>query len=150
MRKILLMTAAAALVSLPSFMQANAQTGGMSQSNSHMQQNSQQNAGASNQENANNQISPDQLNNSEVREIQQALNKKGFNTGKVDGIWGPETRQAVEQFQRKQNIQANGELDQHTLSALGVQLASQNKSGQPSTTGSGSSGSNNTSQPQSK
>ena len=45
---------------------------------------------------------------------------------------GPETEQAIKQFQEKQGLQQTGQLDEQTLSALGIQ--SQN---QRSTTGQG-------------
>jgi peptidoglycan hydrolase-like protein with peptidoglycan-binding domain len=90
-------------------------------------------------------VSPDKLSKAEISSIQQALNKQGFDAGNVDGIWGDETTAAVNNFQRRENIQARGQLDHRTLSALGVEVASQNQSAQnqsAETTGSAASGSN--------
>lgn len=55
-----------------------------------------------------------------VRQVQEQLKQKGFDVGAVDGVWGPKTQQGLKQFQQSQNIQASGELDQQTLSALGI------------------------------
>ena len=65
----------------------------------------------------------DQAQSSEtVRKAQQALKDKGFDPGPVDGIMGPQTREAVKKFQDKQaNMKGSGQLNQQTLSALGVE-----------------------------
>lgn len=57
---------------------------------------------------------------STVREAQQALSDRGFNTGGADGVMGPQTRNAVMEFQRNNNIAATGRLDGATLRALNV------------------------------
>ncbi len=62
------------------------------------------------------------LDESQVRQIQQALNKKGFHAGNADGTWGEETRQALRNFQRAQDMKETGHLDERTVSALGVQF----------------------------
>ncbi len=55
-----------------------------------------------------------------VREVQQALNEKGFNPGPIDGKWGPRTQAALTKFQNSQGITASNKLDDRTLAALGV------------------------------
>jgi hypothetical protein len=75
-------------------------------------------------------ISPDSLSRDEVRQVQKALEKSGFHAGAANGRWGPETSNALKQFQQSKNIQANGKLDQQTLSGLGLngaQFAQRNK-----------------------
>jgi hypothetical protein len=75
-------------------------------------------------------ISPDNLSRDEIRQIQRALDESGFHAGAADGRWGPETSNALKQFQQSKNIQANGELDQQTLTGLGLngaQFAQRNK-----------------------
>ena len=57
---------------------------------------------------------------STVRNVQQALNAKGFNAGPVDGQWGPGTEFALKQFQTAQGLPATGVLDTRTMTALGV------------------------------
>jgi hypothetical protein len=60
-------------------------------------------------------LSPDQ-----VRQAQMALQKKGFNPGEADGVLGPRTRKALIAFQQQQRLQANGQIDNQTLAALGM------------------------------
>jgi len=72
------------------------------------------------------------LSQAEIKQAQEALDKKGFKAGSADGKMGPETEQAIKQFQQKEGLQQSGQLDEQTLSALGIQ--SQN---QRSTTGQG-------------
>ena len=55
-----------------------------------------------------------------VRQVQQALSDKGHSPGPIDGMMGPRTRSALQDYQRSQNITAGG-LDSRTLESLGVQ-----------------------------
>jgi peptidoglycan hydrolase-like protein with peptidoglycan-binding domain len=59
-----------------------------------------------------------------VRTAQQALADKGFNPGPVDGLMGPRTRAAVQDFQRKEGLEASGQLDMKTMSRLGTDRTS--------------------------
>jgi peptidoglycan hydrolase-like protein with peptidoglycan-binding domain len=76
------------------------------------------------------------LSKDEIQQVQQALDQKGFKSGRPDGVLGPETKNAIKEFQQKQGWNASGELDNQTLSALGVSTNGQNATGQqPRTTG---------------
>lgn len=55
---------------------------------------------------------------SQVRLLQLELNRNGLNAGRADGIMGTKTRQALQQFQTKNGINATGELDRQTMAAL--------------------------------
>ncbi|MBX6744336.1 MAG: peptidoglycan-binding protein [Acetobacteraceae bacterium] len=55
-----------------------------------------------------------------VHDAQQALQQRGFNPGPIDGRWGPQTANAVEDFQRANNMQVTGRLDSQVLQALNV------------------------------
>ena len=55
-----------------------------------------------------------------VRNVQQALNDKGYDAGPIDGQWGPNTEEAVRRFQQASGLPPTGELEGSTLSALGV------------------------------
>lgn len=55
-----------------------------------------------------------------VRSVQQSLNRRGFDAGPVDGQWGPSTENALRDFQRSNGLAQTGNLDDRTLSALGV------------------------------
>lgn len=60
------------------------------------------------------------LSSEQIREAQQALKDKGHDVGSIDGIWGPKTQKAVEDYQQQQGMTASGQLDTETLSSLGV------------------------------
>jgi peptidoglycan hydrolase-like protein with peptidoglycan-binding domain len=59
------------------------------------------------------------LNQDQVRRVQQALQKKGFTPGPVDGVLGPLTKGALRKFQDRYAIQGNGDINNQTLFALG-------------------------------
>ena len=63
-------------------------------------------------------------NSQTVRNVQQALKQKGFDVGAIDGQMGPETQSALREFQQSQGLPQSGNLDQQTLTALGVNAAS--------------------------
>ena len=84
-----------------------------------------------------------------VRSVQQALKQKGYDVGSVDGQMGPNTENALRQFQQAQGISQTGNLDQQTLSALGVEQGGSSQNGMSSSQGSSASSGNasgNTSQ----
>lgn len=56
----------------------------------------------------------------EVSEIQSRLKKWGYYSGKVDGIFGTQTRNAVIKFQKKNGLDADGIVGAKTLAALGI------------------------------
>jgi hypothetical protein len=62
--------------------------------------------------------SKDEINN--IKQIQEALKEKGFDPGEADGVAGPKTSQAIREFQKSQNLQVTGRIDEKTASALGV------------------------------
>ena len=67
-----------------------------------------------------NQNAAENLSQGEIRQIQQALDQKGFSAGRADGKLGPETKRALSQFQQKQGLQQTGMPDEQTLAALGI------------------------------
>lgn len=54
----------------------------------------------------------------QVLQLQNALKLKGFDPGKVDGDFGPKTKAAVIDFQKKQGLSADGVAGPQTLEAL--------------------------------
>src|SRR5690348_12534875 len=52
-----------------------------------------------------------------VEEIQTALNKDGAGLA-VDGIYGPKTRAAIENFQKKNDLKVTGHADRATMHKL--------------------------------
>jgi hypothetical protein len=59
----------------------------------------------------------------EVRKVQSALNENGEDV-KVDGRWGPQTSQALRDYQQKNGLQASGHLDDQTKQKLNVDTTS--------------------------
>jgi len=53
-----------------------------------------------------------------VEEIQAALNNKDAAKLAVDGVYGPKTRAALEDFQKKNDLKVTGRADHATLRKL--------------------------------
>jgi hypothetical protein len=77
------------------------------------------------------------LSQDEIRQLQMTLNQRGFNVGEPDGVLGLRTRAALMQFQQREGLQRTGQIDQQTMSALGInaggQQGAQGRRGPPST-----------------
>ena len=58
--------------------------------------------------------------------VQQSLNTLGFDTGPVDGVAGPRTRDAIREFESRAKLAGDGEVSPELLRGL---LAEQNQSG---------------------
>ena len=87
----------------------------------------------------------------EVKQAQQQLKSEGLYNGQIDGVVGPETKQAVSQYQKKEGLRQTARLDQETLShLLGNQTSGSGSSSTPSQQSptSGQSGSSMGSSPQ--
>jgi uncharacterized protein YcfJ len=55
-----------------------------------------------------------------IREVQTALNERGYDVGTPDGALGSRTRSALRRFQRENNLPITGRVDRNTAEALGV------------------------------
>lgn len=53
-------------------------------------------------------------------EIQQALAKKGYYKGPVNGVWGSDSVEAMRRFEADQKLDGDGKLTARSLSALGL------------------------------
>lgn len=58
--------------------------------------------------------------NLEIRTVQERLIKAGIYDGVADGVMGPQTKAAIQRFQRDNRIQPTGEINTETLRALEV------------------------------
>lgn len=58
-----------------------------------------------------------------VRAMQEALRNKGFDPGPIDGVYGPQTANAVKDYQRAENLEVTGRADSETLGKLGIDVA---------------------------
>ncbi len=54
------------------------------------------------------------------KEIQEALVAKGYLKSEPTGVWGPESVDALKQFQTEQNIQPTGKLNSRSIIGLGL------------------------------
>lgn len=57
-------------------------------------------------------------NASNVEEVQASLKSEGYPVA-VDGVWGPQTEQALRQFQQANNLDVSGQINAETMAALG-------------------------------
>jgi peptidoglycan hydrolase-like protein with peptidoglycan-binding domain len=64
-----------------------------------------------------------------VKQIQRELAARNLYHGKIDGIAGMQTKEALENFQAQQGTPATGELDDRTADALGLKGERQAVSG---------------------
>lgn len=55
----------------------------------------------------------------DIKKLQEELNKKGFNCGKADGIYGSKTTAAVKLFQRRYHLLIDGKAGKQTIQKLG-------------------------------
>jgi hypothetical protein len=61
---------------------------------------------------------PKPVANPKVKQAQEDLQKAGFYHGDADGLMGPQTKAAIEAFQKKNNLPVTGEPDDKTLERL--------------------------------
>jgi len=56
----------------------------------------------------------------EIRSVQAALRRLGIYSGQVDGILGPDTHRAIEDYQVKNKLPVTGQPDQGLNALLGI------------------------------
>lgn len=61
-----------------------------------------------------------QFSDNEIRSVQAALRRIGIYSGQVDGILGPDTRRAIEQYQLQYKRPVTGQPDQWLNASLGI------------------------------
>jgi hypothetical protein len=122
MRQIAIALLATTMIGAPVFAASNNQQQPQTQQHPKQQQTKQNQQPNQQQAQGNqqgNQMSQN-LSRREIRQAQQALNKDGFKVGRADGRLGPETENAIKQFQQSKQIQPSGQLDQQTMADLGL------------------------------
>jgi len=60
------------------------------------------------------------LSASAVEDVQGRLQQLGYYNGPIDGVWGDNTREAVEHFQNARHLAVSGALNQATVTAMGL------------------------------
>jgi peptidoglycan hydrolase-like protein with peptidoglycan-binding domain len=63
-----------------------------------------------------------------VRQAQQDLTAQGLYKGPIDGVIGPETQQALRQYQKDHNLTQTATLDSETLRSLNSQTTNSGSS----------------------
>lgn len=58
--------------------------------------------------------------NGATYDVQRRLSELGYYRGPVDGVWGGETRTAVERFQANRRLAVTGDLNEATVNAMGL------------------------------
>lgn len=58
-----------------------------------------------------------------VQAVQDHLRHAGTYSGATDGVWGPDSSAALQQFQASHQLQVTGQLNQATAAALGLDPA---------------------------
>ncbi|MDX1634783.1 MAG: lytic murein transglycosylase [Marinobacter sp.] len=66
------------------------------------------------------------LSRDNIMALQEALNQKGYDAGKPDGILGPATRAAIRNYQQASDMVADGYPGEDLFARLGISLAKQN------------------------
>jgi len=56
----------------------------------------------------------------EVQNIQRALEAKGYEPGRMDGFMNNDTRAAIRDFQKDNDLVVTGSIDEKTASLLGI------------------------------
>lgn len=64
-------------------------------------------------------VTAPRLSGTDVLGLQTYLAKLGFSPGSPDGVYGPQTAEAVKEFQRRQNLKPDGVVEPATWFALG-------------------------------
>jgi len=70
-------------------------------------------------------VNPDEekqagVNRGDIKKVQESLRDKGYYTGEVDGVLGPQTRAGIRQYQQSESLPVTGRLDAETAGKLGV------------------------------
>ena len=62
------------------------------------------------------------LSRADIRKVQEILKSEGFYTGPVDGIVGPSTRSALQEYQRQHNLLITGRIDEQTIQSMNLSI----------------------------
>ena len=57
-----------------------------------------------------------------VMRVQATLMRRGYFEGDIDGLLGPQTRAAINAYQKAQGLRQTGRMDIDTLTTLGISV----------------------------
>ena len=66
-----------------------------------------------------------QMSQAEIRQAQERLKELGYYEGAIDGIYGPNTAEALREYQQAQGLPVTGTFDQETAQALQIGRATE-------------------------
>lgn len=81
----------------------------------------------------------DTMSSAQIKELQQALQKKGHNPG-ASGVMDDKTREAIRAFQKEEGLAVTGNVDEKTAKALGVSISADRPGAGTTPGGSGAGG----------
>jgi peptidoglycan hydrolase-like protein with peptidoglycan-binding domain len=61
-----------------------------------------------------------QFSDNEIRSVQRALRRTGNYSGQVDGVLGPDTKRAIQEYQLRNKLPVTGQPDQGLNALLGI------------------------------
>jgi N-acetylmuramoyl-L-alanine amidase len=61
-----------------------------------------------------------QMSQAEIRQVQERLKELGYYDGAIDGIYGPNTAEAIREYQQAQGLAVTGSFNQETAQALQI------------------------------
>lgn len=67
-------------------------------------------------------VAPYHFGSADLKILQEKLKQKGYKLGKPDGVWGPNTRNAIQKYQTQNNLVADGFPNDEVFSKLGIVL----------------------------
>ncbi|HJU18225.1 MAG TPA: peptidoglycan-binding domain-containing protein [Stellaceae bacterium] len=65
-----------------------------------------------------NETTPGTLSEEQIKDVQQKLKSAGLYNGPIDGQMGPQTKEAITNFQKQKGLEQTGNVDQQTMAAL--------------------------------
>ena len=71
----------------------------------------------------------------EIKAMQDILRNKGHYQGKIDGVFGLQTRTSIRAYQKAENLPETGQLDTQTAGKLGVRPKGREQTGYKTTQG---------------
>jgi len=65
-----------------------------------------------------------ELSKNDMKAVEEALQAKGYQVGRVDGVADDDARKAIRSFQQDNGLSITGMVDQRTADKLGVRISS--------------------------
>jgi len=70
------------------------------------------------------------MSDADIKSVKEALKAKGLNPGPINGTMDSQTQQAIRDFQKTNNLQVTGEVDEQTAAKLGVTIGQKDRTRQ--------------------